>query len=122
MTFEELQQTNLYKGKVISMNKKSIKMMLDSIFPGEEILIITNCNVGSTPGVITLTSKRAIFTSKVLFNSVRHEFALKNITSITMTSSLANTLIIDSFNQKLTITAIDKNVAQDFISLYNITI
>lgn len=120
MTFEEIEKQGLYLGKMISMQKKSIKLMLDMLLPNENIQIVTNCNLKDQPGVITLTDKRIIFTSKVLFTSVKKETQLENITSIDSESAFTNKIIITSYNKDVfTITSIDKAVGEKLIQLYN---
>ncbi|NDV45476.1 hypothetical protein D0T49_00215 [Paludibacter sp. 221] len=121
MTQEELDKQGLFKGKSIRVCKKSIGVMLESLLPTENVIIAINCNIGSTntPGVLTLTDKRLIFTSKVLFTVVRHDFPLKNITSLSLGSAFSNKLIIDSFSLSMTITAIDRKVAQDIINQFH---
>lgn len=120
MTFEDIEKSGLYLGKVISMQKKSILLMLDMLVVNESVLLITNCNLKSQPGVVTLTNKRIIFTSKVLFTSIKKEALLENITSINSESMFLNKITITSYNRDVfTISSIDKVVGEKFVQLYN---
>lgn len=109
----------IFTGKALIVPKKSINLMLESLSNNESPIIVTPCNMGDTPGVITLTNKRIIFTSKVLFNSIKKEFDLKNITGINYESSLSNKLTIISYNEKIVITAIEKTTGNKIIDKFN---
>lgn len=119
MTIKDIQDKNLLIGKIVLMPKKSIELMLKSVPEGEEIHAITPCNSGNTPGVVTITNKRLIFSSKVLFNSLFKEFDLKNITSVTLQSSYGNKMTITSFGEVFVIDAIDKAAAEKIIQRFN---
>ncbi|WP_353122078.1 PH domain-containing protein [Dysgonomonas capnocytophagoides] len=121
MTFEDIEKQGLYLGKLISMQKKSIKLMLDLLFPNETLLLLTNCNLKDHPGVLTLTDKRVIFTSKVLFTTIKKEILLDNITSIDIESAFSNKLTITSYNKDVfVISSIDKSVGERLIQEYNL--
>lgn len=119
MTINEIQEKGLYYGKAISLQKKSIELMLKSLMNDEQVLVVTSVNSNKTPGVITLTNKRILFTSKVLFNSISRQFDLRHITSISIQSSLSNKLIITSINEILEIDAIEKKAAEILIMKFN---
>ncbi len=120
MKYEDFEKTGLYLGKLISLQKKSIKLMLEMLLSNENIQLVTNCNLQSQPGVITLTDKRILFTSKVLFTSVKKEVLLENITSFNYDSAFTNKLTITSYNRDVfTITSIDKVVGEKLIQSYN---
>ena len=122
MTIQELLAKGLFVGKSISLQKKSIELMLYSVAKDENIKITTPCNLGTTPGVITLTDKRIIFTSKVLFNSVKKELNIEDIKGFDFLSSFGNKLIITGYNSKIEITAIEKSAGERIIEIYNQTI
>lgn len=119
MTTDELIKSDLFKGKAVIMPKKSIELMLKSLIGGEEIMLVAVANSNNNPGVITLTDKRILFTSKVLFNSITRQFDLKTVTSIGLQSSYANKLTITSVNEIMVIDAIDKAAAETLIMKYN---
>ena len=120
MTIQELSVKGLFIGKSISLQKKSIELMLNSITKDESIKITTPCNlVGTTPGVVTLTDKRIIFTSKVLFNSVKRELNIEDVKGFDFLSSFGNKLIITGYNSKIEITAIEKSAGEKIIEIYN---
>lgn len=119
MTIKDIQDNGLFYGKAVIMPKKSIELMLSSLIDGEQVLLVTPANSNNTPGVVTLTNKRILFTSKVLFNSVTRQFDLRHITSIGLQSSYANKLTITSVNEILIIDAIDKKAAETLVIKYN---
>jgi len=119
MEINEVMNNGIFIGKALILPKKSINMMLESLSKDEKPIIITVCNLGDKPGVITLTNKRIIFTSKVLFNSIKKEFDLKNVTSINYESSFANKLTIVSYSERVVITAIEKSSGNKIIDKFN---
>ena len=119
MTIKELSEKGLFVGKAISLQKKSIDLMLQMVLDNENIKVVTSCNLGTTPGVITLTDRRIIFTSKVLFNSVKKELNIEDIKGFEFLSSFGNKLIITGYNSKIDITAIEKSAGERIIEVYN---
>jgi hypothetical protein len=119
MELNELINNDIFIGKSISLSKKSINLMLESLSKDEKPIIVTNCNMNDKPGVITITNKRLIFSSVVLFNYIKKEFDLKHITSLSYESSFMNKLTITSYSEKLIISAIKKEAGNKIIDKFN---
>lgn len=119
MTIQELSDKGLFIGKSMSLQKKSIELMLNSLGMNESIKLTTPCNIGTIPGVVTLTDKRIMFTSKVLFNSVKKELKIEDIKGFESFSSYGNKLIIIGHNSKIEISAIIKSAGDKIIEAYN---
>ena len=116
MTPEDFKNNGIYKGSTLLYPKKTIQGIIDNLMSTEEIIILTNCNSDSHPGVLAVTTTRLIFSSTVLFSSYFKDFDIKKITSLNLESNLTSKLTVQSSSDKVVVTSLRKEVAQEIVS------
>ena len=116
MTPEDFKNNGIYKGSTLLYPKKTIQGIIDNLMPTEKIIILTNCNSESHPGVLAVTTNRLVFSSTVLFSTYFKDFDIKKITSLNLESSLISKLTIQSSSDKVVLSALRKEVGQEIVS------
>ncbi|MCL1943792.1 MAG: PH domain-containing protein [Candidatus Azobacteroides sp.] len=108
---KQLLKPGVYHGHINAFKPKySIKSMLKSLLPDENVLFVTPCNVGNRRGALTLTDKQVIFTANTIFRTIlRKNILFKDIIGVTYNKGAAvSELIIETPAESLRFSRIGK--------------